>query len=183
MKARYPFRLLNFLTLTSYFTTILLISPTAGYATSNSYVLDAASRNGSFTRADEYFSEIYQGEILIPINLLGSVGKPGVYHIPKQTDLVRLLSLAGGTRADANLEDISIKRRSGETEKLINVNLRQLVSEKSSSKPINLEANDIVLVAPHEPLVSNNTLTVVSLAASLLGLVVSSIVIVNQLKR
>lgn len=182
MKPRYPFRLLNFFTLASYFFTVLFISPTAGYAI-NTNLWDGSSKNGTFTRADEYFSEIYQGEILIPINLLGSVGKPGVYHIPKQTDLVRLLSLAGGTRADANLEDISIKRRNGETEKLINVNLRQLVSEKGTGKPINLEANDIVLVAPQEPSVSQNTLTVVSLVASLMGLVVSSLVIANQLKK
>jgi hypothetical protein len=162
---------------------MLLISFYSGRVVAVSHSLTAdISKTSKYTRADEYYSEVYQGEILVPINLLGAVGRPGVYHIPKQTDIVRLLSLAGGTRADANLEDVTIKRRSGETERTININLKQLVEERASSKPINLEANDIVLVTPHQPLISSNTLQTVGFISSLLGLVVSSIVIVNQLK-
>ena len=78
---------------------------------------------------------------------------------------------------------LSIKRRSGETDRVININLKQLVEDRGNGKPINLETNDIVLVAPREPAVSANTLSVVGLTASLLGLVVSSIVIINQLKK
>jgi competence protein ComEA len=146
-------------------------------------VSDTSSRSKPYQRADEFFSEDYQGEILVPVHLLGAVGRPGVYHLPKQTDIIRLLSLAGGTRSDANLEDISIKRRNGESEKLIEINLKDLVKDVGSHKPINLEANDVILVTPQSPAVSNNLVNVVGFAASLLGLVVSSIVIVNQLKN
>lgn len=178
------YQCVSVLTATCYLMLLLALSPTrVTAAPPSSSLLEGATKSGMYTRADEYYSEIYQGEILVPVNLLGSVGRPGVYHIPKQTDIIRLLALAGGTRADANLEDVSIKRRSGETERTININLKQLVDERGSGKPINLEANDIILVAPKEPLISSNTVQTVGFISSLLGLVVSSIVIVNQLKR
>ncbi len=160
-----------------------LIMSQQAMAESNPSLLENLKKNQNYTRANEYYSELYQGEILVPIHLLGAVNKPGVYHIPKQTDIVRLLALAGGTMVDANMEDVSIKRRSEETERVININLKQLVNERGMGRPINLEANDIVLVAPKEPVISNNTVAVVGLTATLLGLVVSSLVIVNQLKK
>ncbi len=171
------------LTLASYLAFILSWCSAGIYGIQTSTILEGNPKNNRYTRADEYFSEIYQGEILVPVNLLGAVGRPGVYHIPKQTDIVRLLALAGGTRADANLEDVTIRRRTSETERSININLKQVVEERGLGKPINLEANDIVLVAPKEPLISSNTLQAVGFVSSLLGLVVSSIVIVNQLKK
>ncbi len=183
MKPILKYRIFNLIIIGTYFTAGCVIPFDCAHAVGGNALGDGLTKGYSYTRADEYFSEIYQGEILVSINLLGAVGKPGVYHIPKQTDIVRLLALAGGTRADANMEDISIKRRSGETERVININLKQLVEDRGNGKPINLETNDIVLVAPREPAVSANTLSVVGLTASLLGLVVSSIVIINQLKK
>lgn len=182
MKNTAVFQSVSQITLICYLTLLVTFCPERIRAVSPSLTEDIL-KTSKYTRADEYYSEVYQGEILVPINLLGAVGRPGVYHIPKQTDIVRLLSLAGGTRADANLEDVTIKRRSGEIERTININLKQLVQERASSKPINLEANDIVLVTPQEPLISSNTLQGVGFVSSLLGLVVSSIVIIQQLKR
>jgi len=170
-------------TLWAYLFSFTLVTSRRSVAEFTPSIMEGVKQTQKYTRADEYFSELYQGEILVPVHLLGSVGKPGVYHIPKQTDIIRLLALAGGTRADANLEDVSIKRRSEETERVINLNLKQLVNEKGTGRPINLEANDIVLVSPKEPVISPNTVQVVGLTASLLGLIVSSLVIVNQLKK
>src|SRR4051812_38256259 len=60
----------------------------------------------------EYVSGNFPGAVLIPINLWGAVGKPGIHHVPTRTDLVTLISLAGGPTGDASLGDVSIKRRS-----------------------------------------------------------------------
>jgi len=183
MKSAASLRRFAFITLVSHLTTLNPFLGRISSANASPNILEGLKRSQNYTRADEYYSELYQGEILVPIHLLGAVGKPGVYHIPKQTDIIRLLALAGGTRADANLEDVYIKRRSEESERVISLNLKQLVNEKGSGRPINLEANDVVLVSPKEPILSNNTLQVVGFAASLLGLIVSSLVIVNQLKK
>lgn len=176
-------RFCAWVTAASYLSLVFALSPAMVWANTSASLVQGLSKTSMYTRADEYYSEVYQGEILVPINLLGAIGKPGVYHIPKQTDIIRLLALAGGTRADANLEDVSIKRRSGETERTININLKQLVEERGSGKPINLEANDVILVAPKEPMISSNTLQTVGFISSVLSLIVSSIVIVNQLKK
>ena len=56
-------------------------------------------------RAAEYIFRSAPKEALIGVQLLGAVKNPGVYYIPPTTDLLKLLSLAGG-EADADLSEI-----------------------------------------------------------------------------
>ena len=49
-------------------------------------------------------------QILININVWGYVMKPGQYLVPRQTDLVALISFAGGPREGADLSDVMIVR-------------------------------------------------------------------------
>ena len=148
----------------------------------NPSLLDSSvSKTDKFLRAEEYFSEQFQGEILVSVNLLGEFGKPGVYHIPKQTDVMRLFALAGGSKSDADLENILVKRRSGDSEKVYKLNLREMM-ETPVPKNLNLESNDVILINAKEPIISPNTIQVVGIVASVLGIIVSTVVLARGLK-
>ena len=67
----------------------------------NSYSL-MGDKNGAdrYTgRGSEYVSGAQTGNVLMRINLWGAVGKPGIHHVPAKTNLINLLSYAGGPGA------------------------------------------------------------------------------------
>jgi hypothetical protein len=50
------------------------------------------------------------GELTMNINLWGAVKNPGRYEVPSSTDLVQLLSYAGGPLESGTIDDIRIAR-------------------------------------------------------------------------
>ncbi len=136
-----------------------------------------ASGSGS-----EFISGNYPGAILMPVNLWGSVSKPGIHHIPTHTDLVTLLSLAGGPGNDAQLDNIVIKRRAGGEEKILKVDGEDLLNKANVHSPI-LEANDIIIIPRDKPIVSNNTMITITFVGSILALVLTGFAVANTLKK
>ncbi len=58
-------------------------------------------------------STYYYGQdqgVLIDVNLWGQIGKPGKYFVPYTTDLISLISIAGGPTDKAKLDDVRIIR-------------------------------------------------------------------------
>src|SRR5512137_1114107 len=68
-----------------------------------------APQNFSIDRAAQYYLGT-SDELLIPVNIWGFVQKPGQYMVPDNTDLVALLSFAGGPNENARLNEIRIIR-------------------------------------------------------------------------
>ena len=60
-------------------------------------------------RAAQYYLGT-EDELLIPINIWGFVEKPGQYMVPNNTDLISLMSFAGGPTDGANTSSIQIVR-------------------------------------------------------------------------
>jgi len=60
-------------------------------------------------RAAQYYLGS-EDELLIPINIWGFVQKPGQYMVPNNTDLITLMSFAGGPTDGANTSSIQIVR-------------------------------------------------------------------------
>lgn len=60
-------------------------------------------------RAAQYFLSSGD-ELLIPVNIWGFVKNPGQYMVPNNTDLISLLSYAGGPTESAKLSTIRIVR-------------------------------------------------------------------------
>jgi len=60
-------------------------------------------------RAAQYYLGT-EDELLIPINIWGFVQKPGQYMVPNNTDLISLMSFAGGPTNGANTSGIQIVR-------------------------------------------------------------------------
>ncbi|MGA9119734.1 MAG: SLBB domain-containing protein [Bacteroidota bacterium] len=102
--------------------------------------------SGSSTAA--YYLISKSGEITMPINLWGYVKNPGRYEIPISTDLVQLLSYAGGPLADADLGSVKITRviqRDNQIRKVeYTVNLNHL--DRLDAMSLSLEAGDTIFI-------------------------------------
>lgn len=143
----------------------------------------------------EYVSGNYPGAVLIPVTILGPVSKQGIHHIPTKTNLIKFLSLAGGVSSKVEWDDVIIKRVStknkfptetnGEqryTEEVLHVNVDELISNPGSRGPV-LQQDDLVILKENTPIFSGNTILAIGLLSSILGIVVSAIVINNEIKK
>jgi hypothetical protein len=104
------------------------------------------SKSGASSAAYYFISK--PGEITMSINLWGYVRNPGRYEVPISTDLVQLLSYAGGPLADADLASVKIsrvvRRDDGIRTVEFTVNLRHL--DKLDDKARGLEPGDTIFV-------------------------------------
>ncbi len=123
------------------------------------------SEEAGRTRISEYFYSKTGREILKPVQLLGSVEKPGIYHVPAGTPFLTLLSLSGGPKDKAATEKIVLTRSGGEQK---TVDLKDLMR---SSQSYTLNEGDTVFIPTKEGLFSSeqtNDITVVVGLATLL---------------
>jgi hypothetical protein len=90
------------------------------------------------------------GEITMSINLWGHVRNPGRYEVPISTDLIQLLSYAGGPLGGANLGSVKVARvvRRDDMIRTVEymVNLDRL--DRLDDKARKLEPNDTVFIEP-----------------------------------
>lgn len=88
------------------------------------------------------------GEVTIQVNIWGQVQKPGRFEIPNGTDLIRLLSYAGGPLQYANLSKIKIMRFTKSDNKILKedfiVNLEDM--DKINEANIILQPGDTIFI-------------------------------------
>ncbi len=65
------------------------------------------------TRLSEFFYNQNKVDVLVSVKLIGNVNKPDLYHLPKDTALLTLLSIAGGPSKNADTEKITLSSRGG----------------------------------------------------------------------
>lgn len=98
--------------------------------------------------AAAYYYISKSGEITMPLNLWGQVKNPGRYEVPISTDLVQLLSFAGGPLGDAKMSAVKvtrIERREDEVKKMeFTLNLERL--DKLDSQTLSLRPGDTIYV-------------------------------------
>ncbi len=95
---------------------------------------------GSGPYAPEYYVFPSHDQVLMEVQLWGHISKPGLYQVPLKTDLVKLISLAGGPLSSANLKRIIILRK-GEN-KVVDIN-KVLYDQEEK---VYLEPGDVVIV-------------------------------------
>ena len=61
-------------------------------------------------QASEYIYRSSPRESLISVQLLGAVNKPGIYYVPANTDLLKLITLAGGSNNAGNLSEVLVRK-------------------------------------------------------------------------
>jgi polysaccharide export outer membrane protein len=80
------------------------------------------------------------------IYVIGQVNKPGMYIMNPQLNVLQALSLAGGSTPFAKLDNISILRGTGASQKSLPFRYDQVVEGKSLQQNIALESGDVVVV-------------------------------------
>jgi hypothetical protein len=86
---------------------LLLLCGTEGEAQLTSGGLASGIPSAS---AASYFYVSKPGELTMQVNVWGYVHNPGRYEVPTSTDLIQLLSFAGGPIQDAKLDEVKVTR-------------------------------------------------------------------------
>jgi hypothetical protein len=77
----------------------------------------------------------------------GQIYRPGLYIVPDDTDLLTLLSLAGGPKEDAKLSKIRIIRPTAEGNRIIWINLKKYIETGDERLIPVLQPGDTVIVS------------------------------------
>lgn len=101
------------------------------------------------TRASKYYISLGpEDELMIKVNVWGQIAKPGQYLVPSGTDLVALLSYAGGPTENAKINDVRIVRSSEENPKIISVDIKgYMETGDASSIPVLMPGDTVMIPA------------------------------------
>jgi hypothetical protein len=107
----------------------------------------ASSQNFSIDRAAQYYLGS-SDELLIPVNIWGFVQKPGQYMVPDNTDLVALLSFAGGPTENAKLNHIRILRNDPKIGNVVyKIDVKRYIETADERLIPNLRPGDTIIVS------------------------------------
>ena len=80
------------------------------------------------------------------VYVIGQVTKPGMFVMNPSLTVLQALSLAGGATPFAKLDNISIIRGTGASQKTLPFRYGQVVEGKSLQQNVTLESGDVVVV-------------------------------------
>lgn len=149
----------------------LLILQSAAFAQSTSSFFEVKEP----PRAAEYIFRSAPKETLIGVQLLGAVKNPGVYYIPPTTDLLKLLSLAGGEE-DADLTEIIVRKVDPAQAGVYELDMKRLM-KTTGGKQFKLTQDDFIYVPKKEPWISNDVSRTVSILSLLATIVLTGVLI------
>lgn len=137
------------------------------------------SRQGEQNRPG-YFFYAKPYEVTMTVNLWGEVPQQGVYIIPTSTDIIQLISFAGGPKERSNLEEVLLYRAAGKKDQkarlLLRVDVRDILEGRSPTVP--LTPGDMIVVKKiPEGMSMQEWLTIVNTAVTLavLGITIYNI--------
>jgi hypothetical protein len=87
-------------------------------------------------------------ELLIRVNVWGRVLRPGQYYVPATTDLITLISAAGGPEARSRLTDVKVVRSglAGAENQVFEVNIKKFLKTGDKRLIPALKPEDTVIV-------------------------------------
>ncbi len=107
---------------------------------------------------------------LLKVNILGEVRLPGYYYVTGIEKLSDLIAKAGGTTADADLEDIYITR----DDKRIEINGQKIIENGSKLDDIGLKSGDGIYIS--RTWFSGNTSTIIFSTIAAITTIVAAII-------
>jgi hypothetical protein len=97
-------------------------------------------------RAAQYYLGT-EDELLVPVNIWGFVQKPGQYLVPNNTDLVSLLSFAGGPSENAKISRIRLIRSDSKLgSHVYNIDLQKYLESGDDRINPTLKPGDTIIV-------------------------------------
>lgn len=131
----------------------------------------------SQNRAAQYFLGD-ENAIFITVNVWGKVGRPGQYNVPSGTDLLTLLSAAGGPTDRSRLDSVRIVRMVNQREEILDIDVKRYLKTGDLSLIPEMKPGDTVIVAGSA---LNVVAFVVDMAAKV-GILLNAIVLMQRLK-
>ncbi|NCN27143.1 hypothetical protein GW915_06155 [bacterium] len=120
---------------------------------------------------------------LIPIRVIGEVGKPGVHYVPRNANLIDLLSLAGGPTSRAEISGITIRSVRSGTEEMIAIDGKKLFGRsKNLIAAPKLFPNDVVYIPIDQPLISDDTARLVTVLGAIASALLSVVIVQRELR-
>lgn len=107
---------------------------------------DAEGNPGAAQASAYYISPGFESRLQINVHIWGEVHKPGLYVVPEDTDLITLLSYAGGPTENAELGEVKLVRTLKGSETVHKVDVTHYINEAAVAATIRLEPGDTVVI-------------------------------------
>jgi polysaccharide biosynthesis/export protein len=117
-----------------------------------------------------------ENELRIDVQVWGQVTRPGQYSVPDQTDLIGLISYAGGPTEDAKLKSVQVLSRLAPTDRVRRVDLEAFMRTGDPTMIPRLSPGDVVLV----PAGRSRSLTRMAGIVSVLALVANVAILASH---
>lgn len=136
---------------------------------------EVSGLSGQPTGVAEYFYRSDSDDILVPVHVLGAVKSPGLYHVPLKSNLVTILTVAGGPTGEAMLDEVVVKNQ--QTNQVDEIDLEEMIRDTARSQEFVMKGNEVVFIKARQPWINNNVATTLSVVGGLLATVLSVILI------
>lgn len=117
--------------------------------------------SSQLSRAAQYYIGD-EGELLIKVNIWGRVRQPGQYFVPSNTDLITLISVAGGPAEKSRLDNVRVVRNTESGSEIIIVDIKKFLKTGDQRLIPLLEPEDTVIMSGSIWYVVTNIVTVVA---------------------
>lgn len=142
----------------------LYSTPSKGY---QNYNQQQQAMPGYGMPQDTYFTDS-MGNILMYVNVLGEVYKPGQHVVRQDSDVSSVLSLVGGPKDDANLKKAKLLRYKPDEDgnQTYPINLESYFEEGDRTGFVELKPNDTLVIPEDKGLDTNMALRIAALIVS-----------------
>jgi polysaccharide export outer membrane protein len=121
----------------------------------------ATPKSQQLSRAAQYYIGT-EGELLIKVNIWGRVRQPGQYFVPSNTDLITLISVAGGPAEKSRLDNVRIVRNTESGSEIIIVDIKKYLKTGDQRLIPVLKPEDTIIMSGSIWYVISNVVTVVA---------------------
>lgn len=149
------------------FSSSLYSSPSRDYSSMYGQQSQQQVMPGYGMPLDTYFTD-NMGNILMYVNVLGEVYKPGQHIIRQDADISTVLSLVGGPKDDANLKKAKLMRYKAEEDgqQTYTINLESYFETGDRSQFKELKPNDTLVIPEDKSLDSGTIFRIAGLVLS-----------------
>ena len=131
--------------------------------------LNANAQEQKYPRGAQYYLGT-DDQLLIKVNIWGFVAKPGQYLVPNDTDLISLVSFAGGPRDGAKLSRIKLirdQKSEDASNKILEIDVQKYIEHGNESIIPKLKPGDTIIISGSVWYHIGNYLTFVTKIATL----------------
>ena len=115
----------------------------------------------NMSRAAQYYIGD-TNELMMKVNIWGRVLKPGQYFVPSTTDLITLISVAGGPADKSRMDNVRIVRSTEGGSEVIEVNIKKYLKTGDAREIPQLKPEDTIIVTGSMWYLASQIVTIVS---------------------